>query len=189
MNGLVGQHHGIDLSRARNGLRIGDPDRRHRVEHPGTGAGHEHPLAGLGTPHPDRLGRGRAAVFIGTAIGLVRVRLAWRRIALGLLGPTRSRGRGPVNPSGLHRELSPARRRSTPAVLAVGIACPRPALAHQHAHRGHHDSGRDHEPGAHVPSVTVCLDTFHVERDSTKVARTPSYSGGVTGGTGLPVAA
>jgi hypothetical protein len=30
------------------------------------------------------------------------------------------------------------------------------------------------------------LDTFHVEPESTKEARTPSFSGGVTGGTGLP---
>jgi hypothetical protein len=48
---------------------------------------------------------------------------------------------------------------------------------------------KDHEPGAHDPSVTFSLDTFHVEPDITRVAWTPSFSGGVTGGTGLPVAA
>ena len=45
-----------------------------------------------------------------------------------------------------------------------------------------------HEPGAHFPSVTVCLETFHVPPVSTRVAVTPSFSGGVIGGTGLPVA-
>jgi hypothetical protein len=37
--------------------------------------------------------------------------------------------------------------------------------------------------------VTDCCETFHVEPDRTKIDRTPSFSGGVTGGTGLPAVA
>ncbi len=89
---------------------------------------------------------------------------------------------------GLDRELTPRRLHGSGVVLAVAISRPRPAWPDQHGAGSRHDTDRDQEPGAHFPSVTVCLETFQVPPERTKVEVTPSFSGEVTGGTGLPVA-
>ena len=88
----------------------------------------------------------------------------------------------------LDRELTARRLGVRVVTLTIAITRPsRARLSRQPDARNREHDGR-YEPGAHFPSVTVCFESFHVPPVNTKVALTPSFSGGVTGGTGLPVA-
>ena len=125
---------------------------------------------------------------VGAAVGLVRVGgsgCARRRVDLAVIGPRRAGRRRPVGVSGRDGELTTRRLSVRIVVLRVAVRCPGPSGTPDKWQQGDQHGSGDHKPGAHFPSVTVCLDTFHVPPERTSVAVTPSFSDGVTG---LPVA-
>ena len=83
----------------------------------------------------------------------------------------------PTAPGGTTRRTSP--------VLAAGVVCPGRVHWKQQECGGYPE--KNQYPGVQYPSVKDCSDTFHTDPTSSRVAFTPSYSGLVIGGTGLPV--